>query len=187
MKKLGIILPAIFCVTFMSSCQKCQDCTCSQTISETGMPDVNQSITIEGVCDDEIDNVRGTTNYTQLSVTGGTASVTQNCDCNWVYLDKIKEGQYSLTLFYFQHLDPSFSSWNHRFVRLIKNISHKCIYCFIGTVYYNSCYDAASLRPVFEPLNFKVPPHLLFPWKNHFSLSYSVYLAIGLSATINDD
>ena len=82
MKKLGIILPAIFCVTFMSSCQKCRDCTCSQTISETGMPDVSQSITIEGVCDDEIDNVQGTTNYTQLSVTGGTASVTQNCDCN---------------------------------------------------------------------------------------------------------
>ena len=82
MKKLAIILPAIFCVTFMSSCQKCQDCTCSQTISETGMPDVNQTITIEDVCDDDLDNVQGTTSYTQTGVGGGTANVTQTCDCN---------------------------------------------------------------------------------------------------------
>ena len=82
MKKLAIILPAIFCISLMSSCQKCQDCTCSQTISETGFPDVTQTITIQDVCDEDIDDVQGTTSYTQTGAGGGMASVTQTCDCS---------------------------------------------------------------------------------------------------------
>ena len=82
MKKLAIILPSILCVTLISSCQKCQDCTCSQTISQTGFPDVNQTITIEDVCDEDIDDVQGTTSYSQTGVGGGMANVTQTCDCN---------------------------------------------------------------------------------------------------------
>ena len=65
---------------FFSSCQKCKDCSCSQVISQTGMPDVTQVVEVEDVCDEELEDMEGTITYTQ-SVGGVTQSVEQTCEC----------------------------------------------------------------------------------------------------------
>ena len=78
-----IILPLfiILCVGVFSSCKKCKDCTCQQTISQTGMPDVNQTVEMEGVCDEDLEEIEGTSTLTQ-NVGGINQTVVQTCDCN---------------------------------------------------------------------------------------------------------
>ena len=48
MKNLFYLLPVLFLLVF-SSCKKCKDCSCSQIISQTGMPDVTQEVEFNDV------------------------------------------------------------------------------------------------------------------------------------------
>ncbi|MGB2138420.1 MAG: hypothetical protein ACPHVP_06060, partial [Flavobacteriales bacterium] len=61
-------------------CQKCKDCSCSQVISQSGMPDVTQDVQFNDVCDEDLDEIEGTITYTQ-SVGDISQSVEQSCDC----------------------------------------------------------------------------------------------------------
>lgn len=81
MKKITLLLPIFLCLFVFSSCKKCKDCTCSQVITQTGVPDVTQTVEITDVCDDELDEVEGTTTLTQV-VGGVTQNIEQTCDCN---------------------------------------------------------------------------------------------------------
>ena len=80
MRKIIFLLPVLLCLLVFSSCKKCKDCTCTQVISQTGEPDVNQTVEFDKVCDDDLDEIEGTTTYSQ-SVGGFTQSVEQTCDC----------------------------------------------------------------------------------------------------------
>tara|TARA_B000000441_G_C21553826_1_gene238856 strand:+ start:425 stop:670 length:246 start_codon:yes stop_codon:yes gene_type:complete len=72
----------IFVFAFVfSSCKKCKDCTCSQVISQTGMADMNQTVQMDNVCDEDLDEVEGTTTITQ-NVAGINQTITQTCECN---------------------------------------------------------------------------------------------------------
>lgn len=57
------------------------DCTCTQIVSQTGMPDVNQTVEFDNVCDEDLDEIEGTTTITQ-NVGGISQSIEQTCDCN---------------------------------------------------------------------------------------------------------
>ena len=57
------------------------DCTCTQIVSQTGMPDVNQTVEFDNVCDEDLDDLEGTTTITQ-NVGGISQSIEQTCDCN---------------------------------------------------------------------------------------------------------
>ena len=57
MKKIFYLLPIIFLFIF-SSCQKCKDCSCSQVISQSGMPDVTQDVQFNDVCDEDLDETQ---------------------------------------------------------------------------------------------------------------------------------
>jgi len=80
-KKIILSLFIVLCVGLFSSCKKCKDCTCQQTISQTGMPDVNQTVEMEGVCDEDLEEIEGTTTVTQ-TVGGMNQTVVQTCECN---------------------------------------------------------------------------------------------------------
>jgi hypothetical protein len=80
MQQLRFLLPLALCLFIFSSCQKCKDCSCSQIVSQTGMPDVNQNIEINDVCDEDLEDIEGTITFTQTE--GGVEqSVEQSCDC----------------------------------------------------------------------------------------------------------
>ncbi len=79
MKKIFCIIP-ILCLFIFSSCQKCKDCSCSQVISQSGMPNVTQDVQFNDVCDEDLDEIEGTITYTQ-SVGDISQSVEQSCDC----------------------------------------------------------------------------------------------------------
>lgn len=81
MKKVIYLLSIIFCFGIFSSCKKCMDCTCTQIVSQTGMPDVNQTVEFDNVCDEDLDEIEGTTTITQ-NVGGISQSIEQTCDCN---------------------------------------------------------------------------------------------------------
>ena len=57
------------------------DCTCTQIVSQTGMPDVNQTVEFDNVCDEDLDEIEGTTTITQ-NIGGISQSIEQTCDCN---------------------------------------------------------------------------------------------------------
>lgn len=57
------------------------DCTCTQIVSQTGVPDVNQTVQFDNVCDEDLDEIEGTTTITQ-NVGGISQSIEQTCDCN---------------------------------------------------------------------------------------------------------
>ena len=61
MKNLFYLLSIFMCLFVFSSCKKCKDCTCSQIVSQTGVPDVNQTIELEEVCDEDLDEIDGKT------------------------------------------------------------------------------------------------------------------------------
>jgi hypothetical protein len=63
------------------SCKKCKDCTCQQTISQSGMPDLNQTVQLGEVCDEDLEETEGTSTVTQ-NVGGFNQTVTQSCECN---------------------------------------------------------------------------------------------------------
>ena len=79
MKKIFYLLPILFLFIF-SSCQKCKDCSCSQVISQSGMPDVTQDVDFNNICDDDLEEIEGTITYTQ-SVAGISQTVEQSCEC----------------------------------------------------------------------------------------------------------
>ena len=79
MKNIIYFFTIAFLICF-SWCQKCKDCSCSQIISQTGMPDVTQVVEINDVCDQELNDIEGTITYTQ-SVGGVSQSVEQTCEC----------------------------------------------------------------------------------------------------------
>ncbi|MAD12696.1 MAG: hypothetical protein CMC04_08255 [Flavobacteriaceae bacterium] len=79
MKKILFLLPVLFLCIF-SSCKKCKDCSCSQVISQTGMPDVTQDVDFNNICDDDLEEIEGTITYTQ-SVAGISQTVEQSCEC----------------------------------------------------------------------------------------------------------
>lgn len=80
MKKIKFVLPLILSLILFASCKKCKDCSCSQVISQTDMPDVTQQVQFNDVCDEELDDMEGTITFTQ-SVGGISQSVEQSCDC----------------------------------------------------------------------------------------------------------
>ena len=69
------------CLFVFSSCKKCKDCTCSQIISQTDVPDVNQTIELEQVCDEYLDEIDGKTITFNQTFEGFDQSVEQTCDC----------------------------------------------------------------------------------------------------------
>ena len=79
MKKILFLLPVLFLCIF-SSCKKGKDCSCSQVISQTGMPDVTQDVDFNNICDDDLEEIEGTITYTQ-SVAGISQTVEQSCEC----------------------------------------------------------------------------------------------------------
>ncbi len=81
LKKIIFPLFILIFIGLFSSCKKCKDCTCQQTISQTGMPDINQTVQLEKVCDEDLEETEGTTTVTQ-NVGGINQTVTQSCECN---------------------------------------------------------------------------------------------------------
>ena len=81
MKKITLLLPLFLCLFVFSSCKKCKDCSCSQVVSQTGMPDINQTVEITDVCDEDLEEIEGTTTITQI-VDGFIQNIEQTCDCN---------------------------------------------------------------------------------------------------------
>ena len=81
MKNFIYILPLIFCFSTLTSCKKCLDCTCTQIVSQTGMSDVNQTVEFNNICDEELDDIEGTTTITQ-TVGGIVQTIELTCDCN---------------------------------------------------------------------------------------------------------
>ena len=45
------------------------------------MPDANQTVEMENVCDEDLEEIEGTITYTQ-NVGGINQTVVQTCDCN---------------------------------------------------------------------------------------------------------
>ena len=45
------------------------------------MPDINQTVQLEKVCDEDLEETEGTTTVTQ-NVGGINQTVTQSCECN---------------------------------------------------------------------------------------------------------
>ena len=81
MKIFIYILSLTFCFGILSSCSKCMDCSCTQIVSQTAMPDVNQTIEFDNVCDEDLDDIEGTTTITQ-TVGDIVQTIEQTCDCN---------------------------------------------------------------------------------------------------------
>tara|TARA_Y100000385_G_C12853931_1_gene534358 strand:- start:285 stop:536 length:252 start_codon:yes stop_codon:yes gene_type:complete len=81
LKKIIFPLFVLIFIGLFSACKKCKDCTCQQTISQTGMPDVNQTVQLEKVCGEDLEETEGTTTVTQ-NVGGINQTVTQSCECN---------------------------------------------------------------------------------------------------------
>lgn len=81
MKKTIYFLPILMCLFVFSSCKKCKDCTCSQIVSQTGVPDVNQTIELEEVCDEDLDEIDGKTITINQTFEGFDQSIEQTCDC----------------------------------------------------------------------------------------------------------
>ena len=81
LKKIIFPLFVLIFIGLFSACKKCKDCTCQQTISQTGMPDVNQTVQLEKVCGEDLEETEGTTTVTQ-NVGGINQTVTQSCKCN---------------------------------------------------------------------------------------------------------
>ena len=80
-KKLILPFLVVLCLGLISSCKKCKDCTCEQTISQTGQPDMNQTVQMDNVCDEDLDEMEGTTTVTQ-NVGGVNQTIVQTCNCN---------------------------------------------------------------------------------------------------------
>jgi hypothetical protein len=80
-KKLILPFLVVLFLGLISSCKKCKDCTCEQTISQTGMPDMNQTVQMDNVCDEDLDEMEGTTTVTQ-NVGGINQTIVQTCNCN---------------------------------------------------------------------------------------------------------
>ena len=79
MKKIFYLLP--FALLFiLPSCKKCKDCSCSQVVSQTGIPDFNQDVQLNDVCDEDLEEIEGSITFSQ-SVGGVTQTVEQTCDC----------------------------------------------------------------------------------------------------------
>ena len=79
MKKVLDLLPLALVIFFFSSCNKCKDCSCSQTITQDGMTST-QSFESTDVCDEDLENLEGTINFTQ-NIGGFEQSVEQTCTC----------------------------------------------------------------------------------------------------------
>jgi hypothetical protein len=79
MKKLVNLFPIALAIFFFSSCNKCKDCSCSQTITQDGQT-YTQSVEYTDVCDEDLDNIQGTISFTQ-NVGGIEQSVEQTCTC----------------------------------------------------------------------------------------------------------
>lgn len=79
MKTLFSFLPMSIGLFIISSCSKCKDCTCTQTITQGGMTST-QSFESTDVCDEDLDNMEGTISFTQ-NIGGFEQSVEQTCTC----------------------------------------------------------------------------------------------------------
>ena len=78
-EKILNLLPLALAIFFFLSCNKCKDCSCTQTITEDGQT-FTQSVEYTDVCDEDLDNVQGTISFTQ-NVGGMEQSVEQTCEC----------------------------------------------------------------------------------------------------------
>ena len=81
MKNLFYLLSIFMCLFVFFFFLKCKDCTCSQIVSQTGVPDVNQTIELEEVCDEDLDEIDGKTITINQTVGGFDQSIEQTCDC----------------------------------------------------------------------------------------------------------
>ena len=79
MKKLVNLFPIALAIFFFSSCNKCKDCSCSQTITQDGQT-YTQSVEYTDVCDEDLDNIQGTISFIQ-NVGETEQSVEQTCTC----------------------------------------------------------------------------------------------------------
>jgi hypothetical protein len=73
-------LPIFVCLLALSSCQKCKDCNCAQTVSQTGMLDFLQTVDLGELCGDDLEDVEDTITFTQTGA-GFEQSIEQTCDC----------------------------------------------------------------------------------------------------------
>ncbi len=79
MKNLFYHLPMAIGLFIISSCSKCKDCSCTQTITQAGMTST-QSFESTDVCDEDLENLEGTMSFTQ-NIGGFEQSVEQTCTC----------------------------------------------------------------------------------------------------------
>lgn len=79
MKNLFYFLPMAVGLFIISSCSKCKDCSCTQTITQDGMTST-QSFESTDVCDEDLENLEGTMSFTQ-NIGGLEQSVEQTCTC----------------------------------------------------------------------------------------------------------
>ena len=79
MKNLFYFLPIALGLFIISSCSKCKDCSCTQTITQDGMTST-QSFESTDVCDEDLENLEGTMSFTQ-NIGGFEQSVEQTCTC----------------------------------------------------------------------------------------------------------
>lgn len=79
MKNLFYFLPMAIGLFIISSCSKCKDCSCTQTITQDGMTST-QSFESTDVCDEDLENLEGTMSFTQ-NIGGFEQSVEQTCTC----------------------------------------------------------------------------------------------------------
>ena len=79
MKNLFYFLPIALGLFIISSCSKFKDCSCTQTITQDGMTST-QSFESTDVCDEDLENLEGTINFTQ-NIGGFEQSVEQTCTC----------------------------------------------------------------------------------------------------------
>lgn len=80
MNRIIYVVFLVFCLSIFTSCKKCKDCSCSQVITQTGSPDVNQDVEFTDVCDEDLDDIEGRTTVTQ-NVAGVTQTIEQTCEC----------------------------------------------------------------------------------------------------------
>jgi len=82
MRKLMYLFSLALGLFVFPSCNyiklNCKDCSCKQTISQTGVDDIIKYVEISSVCDQDLE---GTTTFTQPSIDGSEQTVVQSCEC----------------------------------------------------------------------------------------------------------
>ena len=67
-------------MALLGSCNKCKNCECTSVTSQTGMPDLTQSYSVES-CDKEEQNELQGTNTVSQGMPGFEQQISTTCGC----------------------------------------------------------------------------------------------------------